>query len=927
MNARTKVTIWTVLCGTGIVAGVLAIGRTAETQIGAVTPPVELVSVAAGGGFPNANSSGAIASADGNCVAYYSDATNILPFGSNGDSNGFTDVYVYDRAAHQTTRVSVSASGGNPNGPSQAQRFRPSIDAACTCVGFSSDATNLVPGDTNGKTDVFVRDLATATTHLASIGFADDPANGASSFTSLPAECNKVAFHSIASNLVPDDTNKFSDVFVYDLVAGTTARVSVGPGGEQANGPSITPSFSANGRCVAFASGATNLLPLPGPGAPDTNNTLDIYVECDGVVTCRASVSSSGVEANSMSFLPALNADGTIVAFKSNASNLVPNDTNQAADVFVHSCVTGETERVSVGDEGQQGNDIAIPPSISGDGRFVAFGSFASNLLSGVNTGGNSQVYVRDLLEETTSLISTGRLGQPGNGPVPDVPPSISQDGGWVAFESLATNLVPGDVQGHLDAFIRANATGVPLPTPTSTPPGGTPTSTATPFIPCSVNTDCPLGQVCGPEHVCVPAPTPTPTIACENDDQCPPNLHCVGGVCRDLSTPTATPTRLPTCVTDDDCPEGTECKAMVCVPPRPCDSQAMCRGVRETCLDHQCECGGDCNTDGIVFGTEITRMVCIVGGMCGIDICPAGDINQDGEVTAGDVTLAVINLGLGCPGEGSPLIFAHERTDETRTMVIGSTSGIPGEFVSVDVGLEGGDEVTTAQVDILFDSSLLSVSLTQPPCTINQRLLEAGTFSLEATLPQVPPAPPGMTRLRVAIVDKLPPLQSYGSGPLMTCNFRIQPGAAPGIALLDADGRLEIGDPQFNQFNAQATDGAVTINPRGPCEDSSMCPEGTECKDGECRPIVDCSGPMAGPSECLPKDNSRQACVDNRCVCVGDCNNDGRVRSNEITIMINILNGITPLSACPAADWAGDGAVRSNDITKAIININQGCP
>jgi hypothetical protein len=352
-----------------------------------------------------------------------------------------------------------------------------------------------------------------------------------------------------------------------------------------------------------------------------------------------------------------------------------------------------------------------------------------------------------------------------------------------------------------------------------------------------------------------------------------------------------------------------------------------MCRGVRETCLDHQCECGGDCNTDGIVFGTEITRMVCIVGGMCNIDICPAGDINQDGEVTAGDVTLAVINLGLGCPGEGSPLIFAHERTDETRTMVIGSTSGIPGEFVSVDVGLEGGNDVTTAQVDILFDSSLLSVSLTQPPCTINQRLLEAGSFSLEATLPQVPPAPPGMTRLRVAIVDKVPPLQSYGSGPLMTCNFRIQPGAAPGIALLDADGRLEIGDPQFNQFNAQATDGAVTINPRGPCEDNSMCPEGTECKDGECRPIVDCSGPMAGPSECLPPGNSRQACVDNQCVCVGDCNNDGRVRSNEITIMINILNGITPLSACPAGDWAGDGAIRSNDITKAIININQGCP
>ncbi len=145
----------------------------------------------------------------------------------------------------------------------------------------------------------------------------------------------------------------------------------------QADGASITPSISADGRCVAFASAATNLL----PGTPDTNRVLDIYVACDGVVTCRASVSSAGDEPDQMSFLPALSADGNIVAFKSNATNLVPGDLNQSADVFVHNCATGETQRVSVGDSGQEGNDIAIPPTISGDGRFVAFGSFASNLL------------------------------------------------------------------------------------------------------------------------------------------------------------------------------------------------------------------------------------------------------------------------------------------------------------------------------------------------------------------------------------------------------------------------------------------------------------------------------------------------------------------------------------------------------------------
>jgi len=934
MNARAKaVTTWTVLCGISILAAVLALGRSAETQPIVPTPPVELVSRSFFGGFPNGNSSGAVTSADGRCVAYYTDATDILPSGPNGDSNPWTDVYVYDRPAHQTTRVSVGLGGQNPNGPSMAQRFRPSIDANCSCVGFSSDATNLVPNDTNGKTDVFVRNLSGMTTLLASIGFDGAPANGASSFTSLPADCDQLAFHSVATNLVENDTNRVSDVFVYDIPTGETTRVSVGPGGEQANGPSITPAFSADGRCVAFASAATNLL----PSSLDENDTLDIYVACDGVVTCRASVNSEGEEADSMSFLPALSADGVVVAFKSNATNLVDDDTNQAADVFVHNCETGETTRASVGDEGQQGNDIAIPPTISGDGRFVAFGSFASNLLRGVNTRGNSQVYVRDLLSQTTVLISTSPLGQPGNGPVPDLPPSISLDGGWVAFESLANNLVPGDYQMHLDAYIRGNVTVPPTATPTNTGTGpggtptntpgeaGTPTATPTPRIPCTGDTDCPLGQVCGPDGFCQPEPTPTATIACDNDDDCPPGLFCVMGSCRDLSTPTVTPTPLPTCVVDEDCPPGTQCRAMVCVPPRPCpDGQSDCRGIREACLNGQCECGGDCNTDGIVFGTEITRMVCIVGGMCGIDICPAGDINQDGEVTAGDVTLAVLNLGLGCPGEGSPLIFARTRTDETRTIAIGSTEGIPGEFVSLDINLEGGDDVTTAQVDILFDSSLLSVSLTEPPCTIDPSLLTQGSFSLEATLPQVPPAPPGMTRMRVAVIDKLPPIQSYGSGPLMTCNFRIQPAAAPGIALLDADGRLEIGDPAFSPFNAQATDGSITINEGTPCVDDNDCPEGTRCRDGVCKPIIECDGPMAGPGQCL---DNRQTCVDNLCVCTGDCNDDGRVRSNEITIMINILNGVTPLEACLAGDWAGDGQIRSNDITKAIININEGCP
>jgi hypothetical protein len=326
---------------------------------------------------------------------------------------------------------------------------------------------------------------------------------------------------------------------------------------------------------------------------------------------------------------------------------------------------------------------------------------------------------------------------------------------------------------------------------------------------------------------------------------------------------------------------------------------------------------------DGIVFGSEITRMVCIVGGMCVIGVCPSGDINQDGQVTSGDVTLAVNNLGLGCPGEGSPLIYALDRTSETRTIEIPPVAGIPGEYVNIEIAMSGGDDVTTAQLDILYDMAALEISNDTPPCTLHPRLLDEGSFEAEVQLPQVPMNPSGIGRLRVAVIDKLPPIDSFGPGPVWQCTFRIQPGAAPGSGQLQYQ-RVEIADPAFNEFTAVVNGGAVVVQPRPRCVDQTMCPEGTECKGGECRPIIECDGPMAGPGQCL---DGRQACVEEQCECVGDCNLDGRVRANEITIMVNIINGTASLDECLAADFTGDGRVRANDVTIAINNINLGCP
>jgi Tol biopolymer transport system component len=981
----------------------------AVAMAGSVLPAsaVDRVSVRSDGVQGNAQSSGAATSANGSCVAFYSDANNLLPQGAAGDTNGVRDVFMFDQATGELERVSVSSAGGQANGPSQTQGFLPAIDAGCECVAFSSDATNLVPDDTNQQTDVFVRSLMTGTTERASRG-AGGEANGPSVFASVSAGCTRVAFQSDATNLIPDDANAVADIFVFDRATGGLARVNVGATGE-ANGFSITPSISADGACVAFTSAASNLL------AGDTNGKLDIYVACNGQVTCRASRSSAGGEPNNDSFLPALSADGRLVAFKSFASNLAPGDVNTAADVFLHDCTTGTTELVSVGARGNLGDDNSFPPSISGDGRFVAFGSFASNLIPGVSTRGNAQIYVRDRQLATTMLISANPNGRPSNASAPDIPPSISFDGGFVAFASLATNLVPGDTNSVMDAFLGANptATSTRTPTPTRTPtalpceddedcpegqtcvdglcraptptptaivcdddedcPEGqscedglcrapTPTATPTPPIPCFDDLDCPQGQVCEDE-ICVPAPTPTPTIACDDDRDCPSPLVCIAGVCRDLSTPTPTPTPLPTCVVDEDClvsctmsadcrpgqscVDGTcnpadHCRAMVCVPPRVCDDEdpavdrLQCRGERETCLNDLCECGGDCNIDGYVFGNEITLGVNILGGLFDLSVCPAADMRfpPDGEVMGNEITLAVLNLGLGCPGEGQPLELPRVRTDDIRTLVIGSGTAVRGGRVTIGVSVSGGEEVATTQMDLLFDTTLLSIGDPSTACTLDPRL--AVTHELRVFLPQRPPTPAGTGRVRLFVGDLEFPVDDFGDGPLFSCTFEVNPLADLQTTELRAQ-RLNIGDRLGNQFIAAATSGGVTIVA---CAGDQDCPEGRVCRDGTCVMLCEddddcpqgfrcddgvCTLPCETPTQC--RDDLRETCINGFCECTGDCNGDDAVFGNEVTVGVRVGGRLDPTNACPAADANGDGEVRDNEITLAVINLGLGCP
>jgi Tol biopolymer transport system component len=254
-------------------------------------------------------------------------------------------------------------------------------------------------------------------------------------------------FTSLANNLVPNDTNSTWDVFVRDRTNGVTELVSVSTGGAQGNLQSYYPSISADGRFVAFESEATNLVP------GDSNHAGDVFVrDLQAGTTERVSISTGGLEGNSGSYGESISSDGRFVAFASYATNLVPGDTNGTWDVFVRDRRLGTTERISLATGGAEGADVSWFPSISADGRFVAFASVAHNLVPGGTLGMN--IFVRDRVNGTTEIVSvTTQGGQSHYGGLDDLG-SISSDGRYVVFNSYNRDLVHGDSNGCSDIFL-----------------------------------------------------------------------------------------------------------------------------------------------------------------------------------------------------------------------------------------------------------------------------------------------------------------------------------------------------------------------------------------------------------------------------------------------------------------------------------------
>jgi Tol biopolymer transport system component len=359
-----------------------------------------------------------------------------------------------------TEVVSVNAQGQVAAGPSTSAAKEASISPDGRFVAFSSGAPGLDPAKTTTTLEIWLRDLQGRTTRrIVKTTDGLDP-SGACSQPSVSADGNRIAFWSAAINLHADDADTIGDVIVRDLAADTTILVSraTGATGAKGNGNSGEPVISADGRYVAFTSQATNL------DAADPDPTPDIYVRdlqtSTTTLISRASGAGGAKAAGTGSYGPAISTDGRFIAFYTDAGNLDASvaDGNGIHDVYRRDwnppSAPPVTVRVSYDGAGGDANGISTRPSISADGRYVAFESGASDLLSEADLNGWPDIFVRDLNPGgATVLASMTSSSDPSSGA--SALASISADGRFVAFESAASNLVEGDTNGKTDVFIR----------------------------------------------------------------------------------------------------------------------------------------------------------------------------------------------------------------------------------------------------------------------------------------------------------------------------------------------------------------------------------------------------------------------------------------------------------------------------------------
>jgi Tol biopolymer transport system component len=409
---------------------------------------------------------------DGRYVSFLSGATDAVS--GQTDTNGSPDVFLFDRVGGGLTLASHAAAAATTAGNEPVYWFAMSGDGAW--ITYYGRATDLVSGqsDANDTHDVFLFDRGAGTNRLLSsaAGSATQAADGASLFPTLSADGGVVTFFTAAGDLVAgvDDLNGLYDLALYDRSAGTNAFLTVHAPGMASGSPSgysFMPSVSADGRYVAFATNALNLI----PGVTDDNHTTDVYLvdRVLGTTTLVSHCAAPATTGNHSSVLPVVSADGNYVAFLSSATDLVPGqvDTPGTLDVFLYDRVAGVTTLVShaAGSPTTAGNGqcgFGSLPALSADGRWVAFACIANNLVaSAVDPELTLDIFLFDRVTGETVLVSHAAGSPTAAGDAPSRSPVISADGSRIAFSSIATDLVSGsDLNGGWDVFLYQRSTG-----------------------------------------------------------------------------------------------------------------------------------------------------------------------------------------------------------------------------------------------------------------------------------------------------------------------------------------------------------------------------------------------------------------------------------------------------------------------------------
>lgn len=389
----------------------------------ALPPQISRVSVAAGGAVVNGRSHWASLSGDGRFVEFESQASNLIA----GDTNNLRDVFVVDRQSGQSSRASIAPNNQEAN----AHSFASDISADGRYVAFESWASNLVSGDSGNVWDVFVYDRQSGQTSRVSMASSGTQGNDSSTSPQISDDGRYVAFDSSASNLVAGDNNGVSDIFVHDRQTAQTSQITAG------NGVSVHPALSADGRFVAFISFANNLV------AGDADGLADLFVyDRQSSSMIRIVMASQPESLDHFPVYPSLSDDGRFVTFESEAGSLVAADSNGVSDIFVYDQQSGQTTLASTATNGEAGNGSSAHPRLSADGQRLAFQSQASNLITD-DSNGVSDVFVRDLLTGQLTRLSRNMDCDEANGA--SYAPNLSADGQYAVFTSEATNLIPGD--------------------------------------------------------------------------------------------------------------------------------------------------------------------------------------------------------------------------------------------------------------------------------------------------------------------------------------------------------------------------------------------------------------------------------------------------------------------------------------------------